>query len=91
MTEPVRIAMWSGPRSLSTAMMRSFEHREDCSVVDEPLYAAYLVATGLDHPGRNEVIASQRTDPAVVLAELSSSTGFHRIPLTPLHHCTMMQ
>ena len=48
MTEPVRIAMWSGPRSLSTAMMRSFEHRADCSVVDEPLYAAYLVATELE-------------------------------------------
>lgn len=43
--EPVRIAMWSGPRNLSTAMMRSFENRSDCSVVDEPLYAAYLAAT----------------------------------------------
>ena len=40
--------MWSGPRNLSTAMMRSFENRADCSVVDEPLYAAYLEATGLD-------------------------------------------
>ena len=56
--------MWSGPRNLSTAMMRSFENRADCSVVDEPLYAAYLAATGLDHPGRDEVIASQPTDPA---------------------------
>jgi len=71
MQEPVRIAMWSGPRNLSTAMMRSFENRPDCSVVDEPLYAAYLVATGLDHPGRDEVIASQQTDPSVVEAQLS--------------------
>lgn len=72
MQEPVRIAMWSGPRNLSTAMMRSFENRADCSVVDEPLYAAYLVATGLDHPGRDEVIASQQADPSVVIAELIS-------------------
>ncbi len=67
----VRIAMWSGPRNLSTAMMRSFENRGDCTVVDEPLYAAYLAATGLDHPGRDDVIASQTTDPATVLAELA--------------------
>ena len=66
-----RIAMWSGPRNLSTALMRSFENRADCSVVDEPLYAAYLAATGLDHPGRDEVIASQPTDPATVVAELT--------------------
>jgi hypothetical protein len=69
--EPVRIAMWSGPRNLSTALMRSFENRPDCSVVDEPLYAAYLVVTGLDHPGREDVIASQQTDPSVVVAELT--------------------
>jgi hypothetical protein len=67
---PARIAMWSGPRNLSTALMRSFENRADCSVVDEPLYAAYLVATGLDHPARDAVIASQQTDPSLVMAEL---------------------
>lgn len=66
-----RIAMWSGPRNLSTAMMRSFENRADCSVVDEPLYAAYLAATGLDHPGRDDVIGSQPVDPAVVVASLT--------------------
>ncbi len=58
----VRIAMWSGPRNISTAMMRSFGAREDCAVTDEPFYAAYLVATGLLHPMREEVIASQPTD-----------------------------
>src|SRR4051794_18760846 len=68
---PTRIAMWSGPRNLSTAMMRSFGNRADCSVVDEPLYAAYLQSTGLDHPGREEVIASQPTDPAVVVEQLT--------------------
>ena len=64
--------MWSGPRNLSTALMRSFENRPDCSVVDEPLYAAYLLATGLDHPGRAEVIASQPTSWEVLATELVS-------------------
>jgi Sulfotransferase domain len=59
---PLRIAMWSGPRNISTAMMRAWENREDCAVSDEPLYAAYLAATGLDHPGRDEVIAAGETD-----------------------------
>lgn len=51
--------MWSGPRNISTAMMRSFGARSDCAVVDEPLYAHYLQATGLDHPAREEIIGSQ--------------------------------
>jgi hypothetical protein len=59
---PVRIAMWSGPRNISTAMMRAWENRPDAAVVDEPFYAFYLAATGLDHPGRDEVVASQPTD-----------------------------
>jgi len=58
----VRLAVWSGPRNLSTAMLRSWENRDDTVVVDEPLYAAYLARTGLDHPGRDAVIASQPTD-----------------------------
>ena len=63
MTEQsVRIAMWSGPRNISTALMRSWENRGDTSVVDEPLYAAYLSTTGTDHPGRNEIIAAGETD-----------------------------
>lgn len=67
-----RVAMWSGPRTVSTALMRAFEHRADCAVVDEPLYAAYLAATGLDHPGRDEVLASQPTDWRQVLAALTA-------------------
>jgi hypothetical protein len=59
---PLRIAMWSGPRNISTAMMRAWENREDCAVSDEPLYAAYLAATGIDHPGRDQVIAAGETD-----------------------------
>jgi hypothetical protein len=58
----IRIAMWSGPRNISTAMMRSFGNRPDTIAVDEPLYAHYLDVTGIDHPGRDEVIASQSRD-----------------------------
>ncbi len=62
MSDPVRIAMWSGPRNISTAMMRAFENREDAAVIDEPFYAAYLAATGLPHPMRAEVMAAQPLD-----------------------------
>jgi len=61
-SEPHRIAMWSGPRNISTAMMRAFENRADCTVVDEPFYAHYLKVTGIEHPGRDEVIAAQTTE-----------------------------
>ena len=71
MTDPIRrIAMWSGPRNLSTAMMRAFGARPDCAVSDEPFYAAYLAATGLDHPMREQVLAFQPQDPAQVAADL---------------------
>jgi hypothetical protein len=63
--------MWSGPRTVSTAMMRAWENRPDTVVTDEPLYAFYLAATGLDHPGRDEVIASQPTSWPAVLASLA--------------------
>ena len=59
---PLRIAMWSGPRNISTAMMRAWENRPDCAVSDEPLYAHYLLATGINHPGGDEVIATGDTD-----------------------------
>jgi hypothetical protein len=66
----VRIAMWSGPRNISTALMRSFASRPDTTVVDEPLYAAYLRATGLDHPMTAEVLAAQPNDWRVVVEQL---------------------
>ena len=56
------ICMWSGPRNLSTAMMRSFENRADCAVWDEPFFAPFLAATGIDHPGREETLAAHETD-----------------------------
>jgi hypothetical protein len=59
---PVRIAMWSGPRNISTAMMRAWENRGDTAVWDEPLYAYYLARTGIDHPGRDEIVAAGDTD-----------------------------
>ena len=54
-----RINMWSGPRSLSTAMMYSWRQRTDTTVVDEPFYAYYLAHTGRDHPGLEEVLVRQ--------------------------------
>ncbi|KFN51120.1 hypothetical protein [Arenimonas composti] len=78
---PRRIAMWSGPRNISTAMMRAWENRPDCGVSDEPLYAAYLLATGLDHPGRDEVIAAGDTDARRVVAALSTGPAPGGAPL----------
>jgi hypothetical protein len=68
-----RIALWSGPRNLSTALMRSFSSRKDCVVSDEPFYASYLSGNELDHPGREEVIASQPTDWREVARQISAA------------------
>ncbi len=70
--EPRRIAMWSGPRNISTAMMRSFENREDTLVSDEPFYAYYLHATGIPHPGAKEAMAAQSTDWRDVVSEITA-------------------
>jgi len=70
-TLPLRIAMWSGPRNISTALMRAFENRTDTVVTDEPLYGHYLLTTGADHPGRAEVIRAQETDWRKVTATLT--------------------
>jgi hypothetical protein len=67
-SDPVRIAMWSGPRNISTAMMRSWGNRPDTFVCDEPFYAFYLRATRLPHPGADEVIATGETDSRKVIA-----------------------
>ena len=67
----LRLAMWSGTRNISTAMMRAWENRGDCTVVDEPLYAHYLAHTGLAHPGAQEVIAAGETDWRKVAAWLT--------------------
>jgi hypothetical protein len=68
---PIRIAMWSGPRNISTAMMRAWDNRPDTVVVDEPFYACYLKATGKQHPGADEVIATGETNWRKVVARLT--------------------
>jgi hypothetical protein len=68
---PIRVAMWSGPRNISTAMMRAWGNRADTFVIDEPLYALYLKATGKNHPGADEVIAAGETDWRKVVSQLS--------------------
>jgi Sulfotransferase domain len=72
MTSGAHLAMWSGPRNISTALMRSWENRPDCRVVDEPLYAYYLAETGLNHPARDDVIAAGETSWQAVVAELTA-------------------
>jgi hypothetical protein len=67
----IRIAMWSGPRNLSTAMMRSFGSRADTFVSDEPFYGCFLTQKGLDHPMREEVIQSMDCDWRRVMNNLS--------------------
>jgi len=69
----INIAMWSGPRNISTALMRAFENRCDTIVWDEPLYAHYLARTGLDHPGSKEIITSGETDWRVVASKCASA------------------
>jgi len=64
----MRLAMWSGPRNLSTAMMYSFGNRDDCAVWDEPFYAAYLARTGINHPMQAATLAVGESDPARVAA-----------------------
>lgn len=65
--------MWSPPRTISTALMRSWENRRDTVVVDEPLYAFYLAHTTVSHPGRDEVIASQPTQWRQVIEQLTTA------------------
>lgn len=69
-TEVRRIGMWSGPRNISTAMMRSWGSRGDTAVCDEPFYAHYLAETERNHPGRDEVIAAHETEWSRIVAFL---------------------
>jgi hypothetical protein len=78
----LRIAMWSGPRNISTAMMRSWGNRADTVVVDEPFYAFYLQATGKEHPVAREVIASGETDWRKVVAKLTTDVPQSGAPVT---------
>ncbi|MEL0315956.1 MAG: hypothetical protein VW983_13060 [Halieaceae bacterium] len=81
----IRIAMWSGPRNISTAMMRAWENRPDCSVVDEPFYACYLSESGANHPCREAVLASQSDQRGEVIEKLKKPA---LVPLQYEKHMT---
>ena len=74
----LRLAMWSGPRNISTAMMRAWENREDTVVWDEPLYAYYLDQTGRDHPGAEEIIAAGEPNLPAVIRRATGAIPAHR-------------
>ncbi len=71
MGQETRIAMWSGPRNISTAMMYSFDNRQDCHVTDEPLYASFLSETKTPHPVARKVIETYENDEKKVISELN--------------------
>ena len=75
----IRIAMWSGPRNISTAMMRSWENRSDAEVVDEPFYGCYLLETGLEHPCHEEILATQSCSREEVIDELTQNDSGEEI------------
>ncbi len=89
--------MWSGPRNLSTALMYAFGNRGDMTCVDEPFYGPYLRLTGLDHPMRDEIIASRPESPVEVEQNLiSDQHAYHKhmcqhmidgIPRGFMEHC----
>lgn len=83
-----RIAMWSGPRNISTALMRSWENRPDTRVVDEPFYACYLTATGIVHPMQEEVLASQSSEWSEVIDLVLSPKADAHEPIQYQKHMT---
>ncbi|MGB3405963.1 MAG: HAD family hydrolase [Jannaschia sp.] len=82
----MKIVAWSGPRNLSTAMMYAFGNRPDFEVMDEPFYAAYLAATGLHHPMRDAILASQSDDPEAVAALCAKTPKIHSYQKHMAHH-----
>ena len=67
----MNLAVWSGPRNISTALMYSFGNRDDFEIIDEPFYSNYLIETGLDHPMREEIILSQPENVDQIILTLS--------------------
>lgn len=66
----LRVNSWSGPRNISTALMRSFSQRRDTHVIDEPLYGHYLKLTDTAHPGHQELLAELETDAATAIRDV---------------------
>ena len=85
----MRIAMWSGPRNLSTAMMYSFGARADFSIMDEPFYAAYLQATGEDHPMRSEILTAHETDAREVARDCLADVATPHLYMKHMPHHMM--
>jgi hypothetical protein len=81
----MKIAMWSGPRNLSTAMMYAFGARDNFAVMDEPFYAPYLAATGADHPMASEIIATHETNPERV-AQKCHTGGVQHVYMKHMPH-----
>ena len=76
MAERLNLAMWSGPRNLSTALMRSFGNREDViEVIDEPFYASYLKESNKKHPMYKEVLDSHESNWKMVVKNCSRIDG----------------
>ena len=69
--DSTRVAMWSGPRNISTALMYSFENRSDCYATDEPLYASFLLKSGTPHPGAKEVIENNESEVGKIIKTLT--------------------
>ena len=82
----MKIAMWSGPRNLSTAMMYSFANRSDFAVMDEPFYAAYLSRSGAEHPLRDEILARHAIDPEAVAQDCQREGTPHLYMKHMPHH-----
>jgi hypothetical protein len=83
----MNIAMWSGPRNVSTAMMRSWEARGDCAVTDEPLYGHYLSTTGISHPGAYEIMESQSCNASDVTRWLKGPAPDGKVNWFQKHMC----
>lgn len=81
----MKIAAWSGPRNVSTALMYSFAARGDTDVRDEPFYAPYLAMTGIEHPGRDRILAHRLADPCAVIAGLTGSSPHLYLKLMAHH------
>lgn len=82
----MHVAMWSGPRNLSTALMYAFAQRADCAVIDEPFYAAYLQSSGADHPMRAAVLEEGEIDPNAVVRDCLAPVPMHSYQKHMTHH-----
>ena len=82
----MNIYMWSGPRNLSTALMRSFENREDTKVWDEPFYAYYLKETKKNHPLANEIINKYETNLDKIIDLVTAEKDFIYFQKHMSHH-----